>query len=35
MFGDFSGGPVVDSALLIPGSQVRSLVRELGPTCHK
>ena len=31
--GDFPGGAVVENRLPMPGTQVRSLVRE-DPTCH-
>ena len=33
LLGDFPGGPVADAMLSIQGSWVRSLVRELVPTC--
>ena len=31
---DFPGGPVAKTALPMQGTWVRSLVRELDPTCH-
>ena len=31
---DFPGGPVAKTALSMQGFQVRSLVRELNPTCY-
>ena len=34
-FGDFPGGPVTKTALSVQEVQVRSLMRELDPTCPK
>ena len=34
IYRDFPGGPVVKTTLPMQGARVRSLVRELDPTCH-